>query len=70
VYFNRQDVKTAIHAPLNVQWSECNINSPVFVESGDTSPFPAWDVLPRVMKHGVPVVVVTGLADYVILSEG
>jgi carboxypeptidase D len=68
VYFNRQDVKAAIHAPVNVQWSECN--SSVFVGSGDTSPLPAWNVLPRVMKHGVPVVIVTGLADYVILSEG
>jgi carboxypeptidase D len=67
VYFNRQDVKAAIHAPANVQWSECN--SPVFVGS-DASPLPAWDVLPRVMKHGVPVVIVTGLADFVILSEG
>ena len=69
MYFNRQDVKAAIHAPANVQWSECS-NSPVFVGSGDTSSLPTWDVLPRVMKHGVPVVVVTGLADYVILSEG
>jgi len=69
VYFNRQDVKAAIHAPVNMQWSECS-KSPVFVGSGDTSPMPAGDVLPRVMKHGVPVVVVAGLADYVILSEG
>jgi carboxypeptidase D len=68
VYFNRQDVKAAIHAPVDVQWSECNSN--VFVGSGDTSPPVSWDVLPRVMKQGVPVVVVTGLADYVILSEG
>jgi carboxypeptidase D len=68
VYFNRQDVKAAIHAPVNVQWTECN--SSVFVGPGDTSPPSALDVLPRVMKHGVPVVVVTGLADYVILSEG
>lgn len=67
MYFNRPDVKAAIHAPVNVQWSECN--SPVFVGSGDTSPPPS-DVLPRVMKHGVPVVVVAGLADFVIISEG
>jgi carboxypeptidase D len=69
VYFNRQDVKAAIHAPENVQWTECS-NSSVFVGSGDASPLPAWDVLPRVMKHGVPVVIVTGLADFVIISEG
>jgi carboxypeptidase D len=68
VYFNRQDVKAAIHAPLDVQWSECN--SPVFVAPGDMSPPSAWDVLPRVMKQGVPVVIVTGLADFVLPSEG
>ena len=68
VYFNRQDVKAAIHAPVDVQWSECS-SSPVFVGGSDASPFPV-EVLPRVMKNGVPVVVVTGLADYVLLSEG
>ena len=68
VYFNRQDVKVAIHAPVNVQWTECSETS-VFVGS-DTSALPTWDILPRLMEQGVPVVVVTGLADYVILSEG
>jgi carboxypeptidase D len=68
VYFNRQDVKAAIHAPLSVQWSECN--SPVFVGSVDASPPADSGVLQRVMKNGVPVVIVTGLADFVILSKG
>lgn len=68
VYFNRQDVKAAIHAPANVQWTECS-SSPVFV-GPDTSAIPTWAILPRLMEQGVPVVVVTGLADYVILSEG
>jgi carboxypeptidase D len=69
IYFNRQDVKAAIHAPLDVQWSECN--NPVFVgSSGDTSPPSAWEVLPRVLKQGVPVVIVTGLADFEIPSKG
>jgi carboxypeptidase D len=69
VYFNRQDVKDAIHAPVNVQWTECNFS--IFVGSGgDTSPPASWDVLPRVMKRGVPVVIVTGLADFELLSEG
>ena len=67
MYFNRQDVKAAIHAPESVQWSECN--SPVFVGL-DPSPPVSWTVLPQVMKRGVPVVIVTGLADFVLLSEG
>lgn len=69
MYFNRPDVKAAIHAPENVQWSECSSNS-VFVGSVDQSPQVTWGVLPSVMKRGVPVVIVTGLADFVLLSEG
>lgn len=69
MYFNRPDVKAAIHAPESVQWTECS-NSHVFVGSGDTSPAVSWGVLPQVMKRGVPVVIVTGLADYVLISEG
>jgi len=68
VYFNRQDVKVAIHAPVNVQWTECSESS-VFVGS-NTPALPAWDILPRLMERGVRVVVVSGLADYAILSKG
>lgn len=69
MYFNRQDVKAAIHAPENVQWTECVGSSAVFV-GDDTSAPTSWGVLPRVMKSGVPVVIVTGLADFVLLTEG
>ncbi|KAF8477756.1 Alpha/Beta hydrolase protein [Russula ochroleuca] len=68
VYFNRSDVKAAIHAPENVSWDECNF--PVFVNGVDNSPIVSWEVLPRVMNRGVPVVIVTGLADFIIQSEG
>ena len=68
MYFNRQDVKAAIHAPENVQWTECT--NPVFTGDGDTSPPASWTILPQLLKRGVPVVVVTGLADFVLLSEG
>ena len=68
VYFNRPDVKAAIHAPQNVQWTECT--SSVFVPPGDTSPPSAWEVLPRVIARGARTVIVTGLADFVLISEG
>jgi len=69
VYFNRPDVKAAIHAPVNVQWTECN--SSVFVgPDRDTSPPPAWEVLPRVLNHGARTVIVSGQGDFVIPSEG
>lgn len=72
VYFNRPDVKAAIHAPANVNWVECQpqSTSPVFVPPGDTSPPSAWEVLPRVIAHSARTVIVTGLADFILLSEG
>jgi len=72
VYFDRPDVKAAIHAPADVQWTECpnSQSAPVFVNSTDTSPPPSWEVLPRVLGKGIRTVIVTGLADFVLLSEG
>lgn len=71
VYFNRPDVKAAIHAPANVNWTECQPqSSPVFVPPGDTSPPSAWEVLPRVIAHSARTVLVTGLADFALISEG
>ena len=69
VYFNDPKVKAAIHAPADVEWTECTSRS-VFVAPGDTSQPPTYDVIPRVIAHGVRTVVVTGLADFVLLSEG
>jgi hypothetical protein len=69
VYFNDPKVKEAIHAPVEVEWSECATQS-VFVGSEDTSLPSSFEVLPRVMAHGIPTVVVTGLADFAVLSEG
>jgi len=55
VYFNRTDVKMAIHAPLDVTWGEC-ASEPVFIgqggpqNEGDTSPNPIEGVLPQVIE--------------------
>lgn len=69
MYFNRPDVKAAIHAPENVQWTECS-TEPVFVPPGDTSPLPAWAVLPKLIDRGTRTVMATGLADFILISEG
>ncbi|KAH9997007.1 Alpha/Beta hydrolase protein [Russula vinacea] len=70
VYFNRSDVKAAIHAPGSVSWTECS-NSSVFVNGDNSLGTPvSWEVLPRVINRGVPVVIVTGLADFELPSEG
>lgn len=54
VYFNRTDVKLAMHAPLDVTWGECA--GPVFLgdggpeSEGDISPNPIEGVLPQVIE--------------------
>ncbi|GLB33216.1 putative alpha beta-hydrolase [Lyophyllum shimeji] len=68
LYFDREDVKKAIHAPLNVSWAECsNIN--VFPH-GDGSLPSALTVLPNVIEKSNRTVIVHGLADFILIAEG
>ncbi|KAG2090020.1 Alpha/Beta hydrolase protein [Suillus discolor] len=68
IYFNRIDVKEAIHAPVETQWSECsNIN--VF-PNGDSSLPPAFTVLPNVIEKNQRTVIVHGLADFILIADG
>lgn len=68
MYFDRADVKAAIHAPANVDWTECsNVN--VFPR-GDASPPSALSVLPNVIEKSVRTVIVHGLADFILIAEG
>ncbi|KAF8120710.1 Alpha/Beta hydrolase protein [Boletus edulis] len=68
IYFNRREVKEAIHAPLNTHWAECsNVN--VF-PNGDQSLPPAFTVLPNVIEKNVRTVIVHGLADFILIAEG
>ena len=68
VYFTRNDVKSAIHAPLDANWTECsNIN--VFPQ-GDGSTPSALSVLPNVIEKSVRSVIAHGLADYILMTEG
>ena len=69
LYFDREDVKRAIHAPVNVTWTECsNVN--VF-PNGDASLPPAVSgVLPNVIEKSKRAVVVHGLADFILIAEG
>ncbi len=70
VYFNDPKVKAAIHAPAHVEWTECGAVQSVFAAPGDTSPSVSYEVLPRVIARGARTVVVSGLADFVLISEG
>lgn len=68
LYFDREDVKKAINAPTNVDWSECS-NVRVFPH-GDASLPPAFTVLPNVIEKSERAVIVHGLADYILIAEG
>lgn len=73
VYFNRTDVKKAMHAPMEVDWSECA--SGVFVgdggpeDEGDYSADPIQKVLPRVIEATNRVLVANGDLDLEILTN-
>jgi len=68
LYFDREDVKEAIHAPTNVNWTECT-NTNVF-PNGDASPLSAFTVLPNVIEKSKRSVIVHGLADFYFIAEG
>lgn len=67
IYFDRPEVKAAIHAP-NVTWAECSdIN--VFPR-GDRSLPPSFTVLPNAIEKSQRSVIVHGLADFILIAEG
>lgn len=72
VYFDREDVKRVIHAPLNVSWTEC-VDSSTLWENPlveDTSVPSSYTVLPSVIEKSERSVIVNGLADFVAIAEG
>ncbi|KAM6489316.1 Alpha/Beta hydrolase fold [Amanita muscaria] len=67
-YFDRPDVKQAIHAPLNTIWKICtDVN--VFPH-GDASLPPTFTVLPNVIEKSKKAIIMHGLADYVLIADG
>ncbi|KAK5010180.1 hypothetical protein LTR28_011373 [Elasticomyces elasticus] len=74
VYFNRTDVKEAMHAPQNISWTECS--GPVFkgrggqYRRGDLSADPIQSVLPAVIEATNRVLVSNGDYDFEILTKG
>lgn len=71
VYFDRPDVKAAIHAP-DKPWLFC-LNQPVFINNTDTSlnDGPASQpVLPNVIDRTQNVIIGHGLQDFVLISDG
>ncbi|KAH9045770.1 alpha/beta-hydrolase [Lactarius pseudohatsudake] len=70
VYFDRADVKAAIHAPQTTNWEVCGFNGPDVFPDGDASDPPAFTVLPNVIEKSKRSVIVHGLADFLLIAEG
>ena len=75
VYFDRDDVKQALHAP-NITWSECSVE-PVFTggssgpeQEGDISANPIEKVLPQVIEATNRVLISNGGYDMIIINDG
>ncbi|KAI0880249.1 alpha/beta-hydrolase [Annulohypoxylon maeteangense] len=68
IYFNRTDVKTAIHADLDTTWEAC-ASSNVFV-GGDSSDPSSWVVLPHVIDATQNVIIGHGSLDMILLPNG
>ena len=73
VYFNRSDVKKAMHAP-DIDWAECAPN-PVFIgdggpeDEGDLSADPIQKVLPRVIEATNRTLIANGDLDADVLTN-
>ncbi|KAL7782108.1 alpha/beta-hydrolase [Trichoderma afarasin] len=68
-YFNRADVKTAIHAPASATWHSCVLPSQVF-KPNDSSLPSGQKQLPRVIETTQNVIFAHGDADWVIPMDG
>ncbi|KAL2869621.1 putative pheromone processing carboxypeptidase (Sxa2) [Aspergillus lucknowensis] len=76
VYFDRDDVKRALHAPKSVEWGLC-ADQNVFVGGdagpegeGDASANPIEKVLPQVIEATNRVLVSNGDFDMIIITNG
>jgi carboxypeptidase D len=67
IYFDRQDVKKAINAPLNVKWAECKT---IPLSRMDTSEPSSYKVLPRVIEKSERTIIAHGTLDYILITNG
>ncbi|KAJ7039116.1 alpha/beta-hydrolase [Mycena alexandri] len=66
--FNTAQVQDAIHAP-HINWQSCAARS-VYLPGGDQSIPSTLSVLPNVIEKSERVVIVHGLADFILVAEG
>ena len=70
IYFDRADVKKAIHAP-NETWSECSHDDggSVFPHKDASLPS-AITALPNAIEKSQRSVIIHGLGDFMFMAEG
>ncbi|KZL81460.1 serine carboxypeptidase [Colletotrichum incanum] len=72
VYFNREDVKRAINAPVDKEWAFCT-DTPVFFNGTDNSILEgpgSQPVLPNVIDKTRNVILAHGTKDFVLIDDG
>ncbi|KAK1988430.1 serine carboxypeptidase [Colletotrichum cereale] len=72
VYFNREDVKRAINAPVDKEWMFCT-ETPVFTNRTDKSIKEgpgSQPVLPNVIDRTHNVILAHGTKDFVVIDDG
>lgn len=72
MYFQREDVQKAIHAPVGFEWRICSPRGPIFNQGQDRSPPPARNggPLQTVIERTNNVIVGHGLLDMVLIANG
>ncbi|KAF2716119.1 alpha/beta-hydrolase [Polychaeton citri CBS 116435] len=71
LYFDRQDVKAAIHAPLNTTWKACVGSKGTFVNEMDNSDSPTMNgVLTRVIEFTNNAIIGSGNLDMLLPTNG
>ncbi|EQL01810.1 serine-type carboxypeptidase [Ophiocordyceps sinensis CO18] len=68
-YFDRADVKRAMHAPAEVRWSQC-VDGVFNSSRGDRSPPPDAHELPNVVDATGNVIIAHGAMDYILPLDG
>jgi carboxypeptidase D len=68
-YFNRTDVKQAIHAPLDVNWEICSSGN-VYVNGSDNSDYTMIHAIPNVINKTNNVIISHGQNDFILLDSG
>ncbi|KAI2630047.1 Alpha/Beta hydrolase protein [Xylaria nigripes] len=69
VYFDREDIKRAIHADVHREWASCSSGN-VFVGGRDNSDPSTWKVLPHVIDATQNVIIGHGSLDMILLPNG